>query len=88
VRVNLHSGSDLATKVQYNLVAFLEARFNLYDIPIVYPDFDVAKFYHVFVEDCDLWFPAEQSGRGGHGPRRPSAWRTQVATLVRFSFLF
>ena len=69
MRSNLYSGSDLATKVQYNLVAFLEAGFNLYDIPIVYPDFDVPKRYHVFVEDCDLWFRAEQqSGRGDLDP--------------------
>jgi hypothetical protein len=56
VRVNLHSRSDLAAKVQNNLVAFLEAGFNLYDIPIVSPDHDVPELYHVSFENCDLRF--------------------------------
>jgi hypothetical protein len=69
VRIDLHSRSDLSTKVQYNPVTFLEASFNLYDIPIAYPDFDVAKLYHVFVEDCDLRFRAKQQcGYGNLDP--------------------
>jgi hypothetical protein len=71
VRVNLHSGGDLATQVQYNFITFLEPRFNLYDIPLVHPDFDVPKLYHVFVDDCDPRFRAkQQGGRGNLDPDR------------------
>jgi hypothetical protein len=69
VRINLHSRSDLAAKVQYNLVTFLEARFNLYDIPIAYPDFDVAKPYHVFVRIAAWGFGRnKKAATGPHFP--------------------
>src|ERR1700757_3000166 len=59
--INLHPGSDLAAKVQRDLVTFLETRFYLYHISIVHADLDVPKLHHILsVNDCNLGVWAEQ----------------------------
>jgi len=55
MRIDLHPGSDLAANVQHDLVAFLEAGFDLHDIPVVYADLDVPKLYHILSSMIATW---------------------------------
>jgi hypothetical protein len=61
--------------LQYNFISLLAPGFNLYDISLVHPDFDVSKLYHGFGDDCDMRFRAEQ--QSGRDSRVRSGRRSQ-----------